>query len=45
MSTSLPDESHSEAADGSRRGDRGLIAFLAALSGLSAFGIDLILPG
>jgi MFS transporter, DHA1 family, multidrug resistance protein len=40
-----PEEPSAERSAPSRRGERGLIAFLAALSGLSALGVDLILPG
>lgn len=41
--TPADDTDHGRAA--ASRSDRGLIAFLAALSGLSALGVDLILPG
>jgi DHA1 family bicyclomycin/chloramphenicol resistance-like MFS transporter len=43
MSTSPPERTRSAVAR-APQSERGLVAFLAALSGLSALGIDLILP-
>jgi MFS transporter, DHA1 family, multidrug resistance protein len=40
-----PEGPSGERSAAARRSERGLIAFLAALSGLSALGVDLILPG
>jgi DHA1 family bicyclomycin/chloramphenicol resistance-like MFS transporter len=45
MSASSTDAGHRRFAGMSPQSERGLVAFLAALSGLSALGIDVLLPG
>jgi len=45
MSASSPDDARRRFTGMSPQSERGLVAFLAALSGLSALGIDVLLPG